>query len=84
MVRGLLDNSWASSFSGMTIAPGRDGLTRLSGSMVDQSALHGTLGRLRDLNLEIVSVLQLDVDGITPQECLSCARNKPQNTSFGR
>jgi hypothetical protein len=83
-VRGLLDESWSSSFSGMAIIHGLDGMTRLSGSMADQSALHGVLNKLRDLNLEIISVLQLDVDGITPRECRSCGQNKPQNTSFDR
>ncbi|MGA2478117.1 MAG: hypothetical protein ABSG63_05135 [Spirochaetia bacterium] len=67
-VRGLLDESWSSSFSGLAITHGHDGMTRLFGSMADQSALHGVLNRLRDLNLEIISVLQLDADGITLRE----------------
>ncbi len=83
-VRGLLDESWSSSFPGMAMSHGHDGLTRFMGFLVDQSALHGVLNKLRDMNLEIVSVLQLDVDGITPRECRSCAKNKPQNTSFDR
>jgi hypothetical protein len=60
-VRGLLDKSWSSSL-GMAITTGGDGLTRLFGSLADQPALHGVLNKLRDLNLEIVSVLQMDAD----------------------
>jgi len=83
-VRGLIDESWSSSFVGMRISHDPDGTTRLTGSMPDQSALHGVLSRLRDLNLEIVSVLQMAADGTAPCECRSCGRNKPQNTPFDR
>jgi hypothetical protein len=82
--RGLLDESWSAYFSGMTISGEPGGTTGITGEIADQSALHGLLNKVRDLNLEIVSVLLLDVDGVTPVECRLCGKNKPLNTSFGR
>ena len=55
VVRGRLDESWSNWFDGMAIAS-VDGLTELTGAVVDQSALHGILTRIRDLNLTLVSV----------------------------
>ena len=49
-------------------------MTCLSGSIVDQPALHGLIGSLRDLNLEIVSVQLLGADGVTPVECRFCGK----------
>ena len=55
VVRGRLDESWSNWFDGMAIVC-VDGLTELTGVVVDQSALHGILARIRDLNLILVSV----------------------------
>jgi hypothetical protein len=37
-----------------------DGTTILSGPVVDQAALHGLLRSVRDLNLPLLSVTQVD------------------------
>ncbi len=61
-VRELLDKSWADWFDGLTIIHDENGETVLSGSLPDQSALHGVLNRLRDLGVQLVSVNLVDGD----------------------
>jgi len=55
-VKGKLDSSRSEWFEGWTITPKEDGTTVLTGRMADQSALHGVLIKIRNLNLPIVSV----------------------------
>lgn len=52
--QGHLDERWASWFDGMTSTRLPDGRTRLSGPVLDQSALHGMLSRIRDLGLPLL------------------------------
>lgn len=61
-ITGHLDDRWADWFDGMTIDRRDDGSTVLTGEVVDQSALHGLIQRVRDLGLPLVSVTQLDTD----------------------
>ena len=46
-------------FEGMTIALQPEGETILSGPVVDQTALHGILNRIRDLGVPLISVRRL-------------------------
>ncbi len=55
-VQGELPSDWSNWFEGLEIQPGRPGESVLSGVMADQAALHGILAKIRDLNLEIISV----------------------------
>jgi hypothetical protein len=55
-VKGRLDSSRSEWFEGWTITPDEDGNTLLTGRVADQSALHGVLIKIRNLNLPIVSV----------------------------
>lgn len=57
-VRGRLEPRWATWFDGYRLASEPDGTTVISGSVVDQAALHGLLQSLRDLGLPLVSVTQ--------------------------
>ena len=58
-VPGRLDERWSSWFDEFTIRADPDGSTTITGSVVDQSALHGVLTRVRDLGLELLSVTQV-------------------------
>lgn len=53
-----LSNQWAAWFDGLNIICDEQGNTLLSGIIVDQSALHGVLVKIRDLNLVLLSVLR--------------------------
>ena len=59
---GHLDHRWAAWFDGLRLTSEADGTTVLRGSVVDQSALHGLLQRVRDVGLPLVSVTQVDLD----------------------
>jgi hypothetical protein len=61
-VKGHLDPRWAAWFDGMSLTTESDGTTVLSGPVVDQSALHGLLQKVRDVGLPLVSVTQLGPD----------------------
>ena len=58
-VRGLLDESWSGWLDGLTIEPQLQGETLLAGPVRDQAALHGLLGKIRDLGLLLVSVKRM-------------------------
>lgn len=60
-LKGHLDHKWSEWFDGMDISTG-GGETILSGQVSDQAALHGLLIRIRDLNLTMLSVEQIDPD----------------------
>jgi ketosteroid isomerase-like protein len=57
---GALDARWSSWFGGLSVASNARGETILTGSIRDQSALHGVLGRVRDLGLPLIAVRCLD------------------------
>jgi hypothetical protein len=63
-IKGHLDERWALWFDEMTIqrtyrANGMP-ITVITGPVADQSALYGTLSRLRDLGVTLLSVQQLE------------------------
>jgi hypothetical protein len=55
-VKGHLDGCWSEWFDGLTISNVEDGDAVLSGDIVDQSALHGVLAKVRDLGLPLMAV----------------------------
>jgi hypothetical protein len=59
-IEGHLNASWASWFEGLTFRHEASGETLLSGVLVDQTALHGVLMRIRDLGLPLVSVTRAE------------------------
>jgi hypothetical protein len=60
-LKGHLDDKWSDWFEEMDISSG-GGETILAGSLADQAALHGLLIRIRDMNLTLLSVEQIDRD----------------------
>jgi len=57
-VRGHLDGHWAAWFDALSLNRENDGTTVLRGSIADQAALHGVLQKVRDLGLELISVIR--------------------------
>ena len=64
-IQGHLDTKWFEWFYGMTITHERDGSTTLCGPLPDQTVLHSVLDRIRDMNLQLISVKQIVSDGQT-------------------
>ena len=56
-VRDHLDTSWADWFDGWEITNLEGGDILLTSTTADQSALHGALNKIRDLNLKLISVV---------------------------
>jgi hypothetical protein len=63
-IEGELDESWEEWFSSLAVSveynADQPPTTTLTGAVADQSALRGTLCRLWDLNLNIISVRRID------------------------
>ena len=57
-VVGHVDPRWSDWFEGLTNTA--SGVTLISGEIVDQAALHGTLNKIRNLNLALMSVTYKD------------------------
>jgi hypothetical protein len=62
-VEGRLDERWSAWFDGLGIA--HDGQhTLISGTVRDQTELHGLLARVRDLGIPLVEVTRVEADGL--------------------
>ena len=59
-IKGHLGQQWLNWFEGLTATLEEDGNTLLSGTVVDQSALHGILKKIRDLGMPLLSMNLLD------------------------
>lgn len=55
-IEGHLDSTWSEWFDGLTITNLENGRAILTGSIVDQAALHGVLAKIRDLGLSLTEV----------------------------
>jgi hypothetical protein len=54
-LNGQLDTQWTEWFEGMSITLEEDGNTLLTGTVIDQAALHGILKKVRDLGMPLIS-----------------------------
>ena len=61
-VKGTLDQRWSDWFDGFTITPQAGDETLLIGPVADQAALHGLLGKVRDLGLPLLLVKREEKD----------------------
>ena len=64
LVQGQLDSLWGQWFEGMKLSNVENGesgvaCTLIAGQVADQSALHGLLIKIRDLNLKLISVRRI-------------------------
>ena len=62
VIKGHLDCEWSEWFDGLTITMADNGATILSGPLIDQTALHGVLIKIRDLGLPLLSLTRIDLD----------------------
>jgi hypothetical protein len=64
-IQGHLGQQWTDWFEGLTITQEEDGVTLLTGVLVDQAELHGILKKVRDLGMPLLSV---NIVGTGPQD----------------
>ena len=62
-VQDHLETYWAAYFDGWSINNLENGEVLLTNPNVDQAGLHGVLNRIRDLNLTLLSVRQINPEG---------------------
>ena len=79
-VAGHLSENWAARFEGLSIHPEPGGETSLSG-MLDQSALHGVLVKIRDLGLVLISVNRIET---TPSSLPGTGDEQSQTKGVGK
>ena len=89
-VKGHLDERKSYWFEGMTMTTGFDEagwpVTTFSGPLADQAALHGVLAKIRDMNLPLISVSQVELDheyemGLSKEEDASSEDYHPERQS---
>jgi hypothetical protein len=61
-VQGHLSRKWTEWFEGLTITLEENGDTLLTGPVIDQSALHGLLKKVRDLGMPLLSIQSIEPD----------------------
>lgn len=61
-LQGHLDSAWSAWFAGLTITLGDKGETILTGPVVDQTALHGILIKIRDVGLPLLALTRIGPD----------------------
>jgi hypothetical protein len=64
-VEANLDLKWSDWFDGFAITPLGNSETSLTGLVADQAALHGLLGKIRDLGLPLLLVKRVASEDLT-------------------
>src|SRR6266571_6063984 len=59
-IKGQRGRHWTDWFEGLTLTALDNGETLLTGSVVDQAALHGLLRKVRDLGVLLLSVSRVE------------------------
>ena len=59
-LKGHLGSQWSGWFEGLRVTLEENGMTLLTGPVVDQAALHGLLRQARDVGLPLVSVNRIE------------------------
>ena len=62
-VKGELDPVWMEWFEGLSLTHDCEGNTVLTGPIIDNTALHSILLKIRDLNLKLISLNEIDPNG---------------------
>lgn len=61
-LKGHLTDRWISLFGDVSITLEENGIALLTFPVVDQAALHSILRKIRDLNLQLISVNEVKLD----------------------
>lgn len=67
-VRSHLNSDWTDWFDGLTITLEENGDTLLTGTVIDQAALHGLLKKVRDLGMPLISVNPVQLQEAKPED----------------
>ena len=67
-IQGHLNYQWAEWFGVLTVKLEENGDTLLTGTVVDQSALHGLLRKVRDLGMPLISINRIEPDQTDPPD----------------
>jgi hypothetical protein len=59
-IKGHLSDKFDKWFNGMTITREMDGSTTICGELIDQTALHTILFKIRNMNIELISVNKIE------------------------
>ena len=59
-LKGHLEPRWSAWFDGMTLTTEEDGITVVTGVVVDQAALQGLLRKVHDIGVQLIAVTPLD------------------------
>ena len=59
-IKGHLDSEWSDWFDGLNITMVDNGETILTGPIVDQTALHGVLIKIRDLGIPLLGLSRIE------------------------
>jgi hypothetical protein len=59
-IKGHLGRQWTDWFGDLTITLEEDGVTLLTGPVVDQAALYGLLRKVRDLGMPLLAVKSVE------------------------
>ena len=65
-IKEHLNSQWTEWFYDLTITHESDGTTTLHGPLPDQTVLHSVLDRIRDMNLRLLSVTEVEADPSDP------------------
>jgi hypothetical protein len=61
-IKEQISDKWLDWFDEFAITRTESGETLLTGRIGDQSALHGLLAKIRDLNLTLISVSRIETE----------------------
>lgn len=67
-IKGSLIHQVEEKFEGFSMTEEEDGDTLLTGTIIDQAALHGLLKKVRDLGMTLVSINSIDTGKAKKQE----------------
>ncbi len=63
-IKGHLDDRWADWFYDLSITREQNGTTTLQGPLPDQTVLHSVLAQIRNMNLTLISVSQVESEAM--------------------